>query len=190
MARARNIKPSFFMDCDVASCSVEARLLFTALWCLADNAGSVTESKAEIKKFAFPYDAVDISAPLAELSSQGLIAHDACSTLTVPNFDVWCGPFPKQQNVLLASSNRRARMKNADVSWADHDAIGRIYEEAVRLTNETGIRHHVDHIVPLSGKTVCGLHVESNLQVITARENLSKGNSWDPDSDSPKEVQL
>lgn len=51
---------------------------------------------------------------------------------------------------------------------------------AKRLSRETGIPHHVDHIVPLQGDHVSGLHVESNLQVIPATDNIRKRNKVDP----------
>lgn len=60
---------------------------------------------------------------------------------------------------------------------SDLDKMRAIYSEAQRLSKETGILHHVDHIHPLRGKTVCGLHCPLNLQILTATDNLSKGAS-------------
>lgn len=72
-------------------------------------------------------------------------------------------------------ARRRASQLQATPAWVDHAAILPFYEEAVRVSRETGIQHEVDHIVPLVGKTVCGLHVPWNLQVLTMTENRSKG---------------
>lgn len=59
----------------------------------------------------------------------------------------------------------------------EQERVAIIYEVAKRITELTGIEHHVDHIVPIKGADVSGLHVACNLRVITASENMSKGNS-------------
>lgn len=76
------------------------------------------------------------------------------------------------------TSRARAK-KHATPPWADRDAMREIYKEAARVTSESGVKHHVDHIVPLKSNLVCGLHCEANLRVVPAVENLKKHNrSW------------
>lgn len=78
--------------------------------------------------------------------------------------------------VLFRNRQREILKLTAMPQWADKVKIQAIYEEAKRLTRETGIRHEVDHIYPLRGKTSCGLHVEYNLRIITGAENRKKFN--------------
>lgn len=75
-----------------------------------------------------------------------------------------------------ATTKYRTAKAQRTAPWADEGAIKAIYKEAARITKETGIPHHVDHIVPLQGKTVSGLHWEGNLQILTGSDNQSKGN--------------
>lgn len=75
-----------------------------------------------------------------------------------------------------SEATRRSVKLQRTPPWADRDLILVVYAEAERLTAETGIEHHVDHIYPLQGDTVCGLHIASNLQVISQRENNNKWN--------------
>jgi len=79
------------------------------------------------------------------------------------------------------SSLRRASKRMATPGWADHNAIKALFAEAARLTKVTGIKHQVDHIVPLKSELVCGLHCESNMQILTQVENLKKSNRYWPD---------
>lgn len=71
-------------------------------------------------------------------------------------------------------SKRRAAQLRAMPDWADVVAIAKVYRLAREMTLATGIKHVVDHVIPLQGRTVCGLHVESNLRVISEKENAHK----------------
>lgn len=67
MARARNIKPGFFKNEDLAECTPWARLCFAGLWCLADRAGRLEDRPRRIKAELFPSDTVDVEPLLQEL---------------------------------------------------------------------------------------------------------------------------
>jgi uncharacterized protein YutE (UPF0331/DUF86 family) len=77
-----------------------------------------------------------------------------------------------------AGARRRTAEMKATPPWADLYAIRKIYEQSAQMTMDTGTIHHVDHIVPLQGKKVRGLHVPWNLQVLTQAENCSKSNKF------------
>lgn len=73
-----------------------------------------------------------------------------------------------------------AARARATPTWADLDAIEAIYAECRAISKRTGKKHQVDHIVPLRGKEVCGLHVPDNLQILLKSENRSKSNRYNP----------
>jgi hypothetical protein len=75
-------------------------------------------------------------------------------------------------------AKRRSVKLNATPSWVNDFFIKEIYALARLRTEKTGIKWHVDHIVPLQSRLVCGLHVECNLAVIPASHNSSKGNKY------------
>jgi len=91
--------------------------------------------------------------------------------------------YPDKNNA--KGAKRRARKLNATPPWLTdrhYKDIRNIYAKAIRKSKRDGVKYHVDHVVPLRGKDVSGLHVPWNLQILTAEENLSKSNrysDWD-----------
>jgi 5-methylcytosine-specific restriction endonuclease McrA len=78
--------------------------------------------------------------------------------------------------------SRKDRIKNATPVWLNQTQIKEIehYHWLARdLEIVSGEKYHVDHIVPIKGKLVCGLHVPWNLQILPSDINLSKGNRFD-----------
>lgn len=71
---------------------------------------------------------------------------------------------------------RRARIKQQTPPWSDLVACRGFYEIAARVSRCTGIPFDVDHIIPLCGDGVCGLHVPINLRVIPRKANQRKSN--------------
>lgn len=79
------------------------------------------------------------------------------------------------------AAKRRLEVRQATPSWADVSDMRCFYEAAFAFKLLTGQQYEVDHIVPISSKKVCGLHVSSNLRVVAEKENRKKGNRYWPD---------
>lgn len=100
-----------------------------------------------------------------------------CSNISTQNWRLsnkeyannWWKNHPEKRRAKTAKRN--AAKIQAIPKWADLDAIREIYENVPE-------GHEVDHIIPLQGRNVCGLHCENNLQYLTAEENRRKSNSW------------
>lgn len=92
--------------------------------------------------------------------------------------EFWQSIPPAEKAAMQA--RRRAAELSASPPWMtaeDWQAITEIYIAARKLSEETGVAHEVDHIVPLQGRNVSGLHVAWNLRPITAAQNRAKGRS-------------
>ena len=86
---------------------------------------------------------------------------------------------PARRNLLTA--NYRSAKDNRTPAWlteVDYERIANVYKLATLQSKITGTTWHVDHIIPLRGEYVSGLHVPSNLQAIPGVDNVRKNNSY------------
>ena len=72
------------------------------------------------------------------------------------------------------AAKRKAAKLNRTPAWADLTAIKEFYSNCPE-------GYHVDHIIPLQGKNISGLHILENLQYLPAKENQKKGNKFNAD---------
>lgn len=133
MARARNVKPAFFKNEVLATCSPMARLLFVGLWTLADREGRMEYRPLKIKAEIFPFDSCDVPKLVSELSVQtpGLeplvvVYQSGCSRyLWLPGFHRHQNPHKNEPNSCFPappcneSSNYQSDTENGCTTRAD-----------------------------------------------------------------------
>lgn len=100
-------------------------------------------------------------------------AHDRYASNRDRRYAQWRAYAKRNNYKLIARNNlRKAEQLLRSPPWVDKEAIAEFYKNCPP-------GYHVDHIIPLRGKTVSGLHVLENLQYLPAKENLEKGNKFD-----------
>lgn len=93
-----------------------------------------------------------------------------CKLCRQAEYKVYRGENPAK--IAANSAKRRAYRLERTPAWADEEKIKEVYKNCPE-------GYHVDHIIPLQGKTVSGLHVAENLQYLTPEENLRKSNKYE-----------
>lgn len=85
----------------------------------------------------------------------------------------WVEQHPRRSYIIAANL--------ATPDWVNRDELTALHKEAKGLTVKSGIEHVLDHIIPLSHPSVCGLTVPWNLRIVTRAQNAAKSNHWHPD---------
>jgi hypothetical protein len=137
---------------------VSTSLQGNATWLCLCDCGNTTIANANHLSKRAKLSCGCIRSEMAALKGKATATHGQTGTRQYRNF-LWM--------------KRRARKLRATPRWADLGKIRQIYQDC-----PTGF--HVDHVVPLKGKIVSGLHVETNLQYLPQAVNAAKSNRFEP----------
>src|SRR3990172_12750345 len=176
MARARNIKPSFFKNELLVELPVEARLLFIGLWTLADREGRLEDRPKRIKMEVFPGDDMNVDKALVDLHKAEFIQRyevDGKKFIQVLNFVKHQKPHHMEvASVIPPPPGARNRYNHEPIRKEQRQ---RILERDGDRCVECGAREdlEIDHIEPVSNG---GNSDDSNLRTLCADCNSAKGN--------------
>jgi hypothetical protein len=180
MARARNIKPAFFDNEDLAELPGLNRLLFIGLWCLADREGRIELRPKRIKAQLFPYDDCNVGEMLNALSSYKFINIynvDGKDYLQINKWAKHQNPHHKEvASILPAPENHKDTVCFGYIPMSNtirnrtYDRCGRVCVCCGALDNL-----EVDHKMPVSKG---GNSVDDNLQILCKRCNVKKFNNY------------
>lgn len=124
MARARNIKPGFFKNYDLADLGPYAQLLFAGLWCLADKEGRLEDKPRFIKAEIFPYYDCDVNGELTQLARLGFIHRyqaDGMDLIEIANFVEHQSPHHTEKASKLPSRSDHSRGKPHEIRASDNN---------------------------------------------------------------------
>ena len=134
--RARDIKPGFFKNDQLAECSMAARLLFPGLWMLADREGRIENRPRKIKAEIFPFDDLDVADLLSELEKAGLIRlYEVNGTQLI-----WIPQFKRHQN-----PHKNEKLSELPAHPDDLSATSQVQEPC-----DSGATPEMDRVVPES----------------------------------------
>jgi len=147
MPRARNIKPGFFMNEDLAECDLAARLLFIGLWCLADREGRLEDRPKRIGAFVFPYEQYDIDNLLNQLAERGFIIRyevDGKKYIQVVNFKKHQNPHVREaaSEIPAPETDIQCSESPCESMGQDIDCNDETTEQAENNDDTAPCKHH------------------------------------------------
>lgn len=177
MARARNIKPGFFLNDTLAGCEPLARLLFAGLWTIADREGRLEDRPKRIKAEILPYDDCDPESLLQQLHDARFIVRyeaDGERYIQVATWTKHQDPHYKERPSIIPAPPEH-QDSGTTAGGVPEETRQAIFERDQRKCVECGAANDLslDHIV---ARSKGGTHDEINLRTLCRRCNSAKNN--------------
>ncbi|MES5773184.1 hypothetical protein ABUE25_15975 [Acinetobacter baumannii] len=185
MARARNIKPSFFMNEDIIELPYEARLLFIGLWTLADREGRLENRPKKIKMSLFPADDINVAEQLDNISKLGFIElynADGIDVIQIVNFVKHQTPHGLEKDSELPDRN------GIYTVYQRNPKNKTIVGKAIQL-NKSDLKHFYDKTGPFAPQNT-GSAVENSYQESESNQANSSGNTQEQLDNGSKTVSI